>query len=98
MEEQKFEIKMDTEENPPPIVTFATSHLPVDSQLTAYLSELLQDPYNKWCLDCKVNQSTHAIVTFGIFVCETCAINHVTFFGRSATWPKRVLAEHWDDY
>lgn len=53
----------------PVIVTFSTSQLPVDSQLTAYLSELLNDPYNKWCLDCKVNQSTHAIVMFGIFVC-----------------------------
>lgn len=79
-------------------MAFATSQLPIDSHLTAYLTELLSDPYNKWCLDCKANRSTHAIVMFGIFVCEQCSIQHVTLFGKQATWPKRVLSEHWDDY
>ena len=79
-------------------MTFATSQLAVDSQLTAYLQEVLQDPYNKWCLDCKMNLSTHAIVLFGTFVCENCAQNIVQLFDRETTWPKRVLGEHWDDY
>ena len=66
--------------------------------MTAYLTEVLQDPYNKWCLDCKMNLSTHAIVFFGTFVCENCAQNVVQLFDRETTWPKRVLGEHWDDY
>ena len=39
-EEQKFDIK-DAEAPQTQIVTFATSQLPIDSQLTAYLTELL---------------------------------------------------------
>ena len=63
-------------------MTFATSQLPIDSQLTAYLTELLQDPYNKWCLDCKMNLSTHAVVMYGTFVCEDCTKNLTVEFGR----------------
>ncbi len=58
----------------------------------------MDDNYNKWCLDCRVNQATHCIVLFGIFVCMDCADKHVELFGRSQTWPKKVLAEQWDDY
>ena len=73
--------------------------LPIDRELTEYLTKILMDDnYNKWFLDCRVNQATHSIVSFGIFVCEDCAQKHVDLFGRSQTWPKKVLVEMWDDY
>lgn len=58
---------------------------------------MLDDPDNKWCLECKDIQSTHCIVFFGIFVCEECAGKIVDLFGRFSTWPKKVLQEQWDD-
>ena len=73
MEEEKIEIKKPEEAALPKVFTFTTSKLPQDPELSAYLQELLKDAYNKWCLDCKVSQSTHAIVYFGTFVCERCA-------------------------
>ena len=97
IEENKFDSK-DIDDPPIAIVTFLSSQYVVDSHLTAYLTEVLQDPYNKWCLDCKMNLSTHAIVFFGTFVCENCAGNIVNLFDRETTWPKKVLGEHWDDY
>jgi hypothetical protein len=45
-----------------------------------------------------VNQSTHAIVLFGIFVCEECADKIVEHFGFINTYPKKVMEEHWDDF
>ena len=80
-EEQKFGIK-DAEATQLGIITFASSQLPLDSQLTAYLTELLAEPYNKWCLDCKMNLATHAIVVYGTFVCEECSKKIVVLFGR----------------
>lgn len=82
----------------PKIFTFSSSKLPLNPELSSYLQELLKDAYNKWCLDCKVAQSTHAIVYFGTFVCERCANELTEVFGRAAIWPKKVLKEHWDDY
>ena len=81
------------------IESFQSSLLPLDPELKEYLAEtLMDDHYNKWCLDCRTQQATHSVVMFGIFVCEECANKHVELFGRSQTWPKKVLAEHWDDY
>jgi len=70
----------------------------VPEELTNYLMGLMQDPYNKYCIDCKVNLSTHAIVFFGIFVCEDCCQKIVDMFGFQATYPKRIMNEHWDDF
>ena len=62
------------------------------------MQELLKESYNKWCLDCKINKSTHAIVFYGTFVCERCATELVSQFGRAAIWPKKIFGEQWDDY
>lgn len=58
----------------------------------------MADKYNKYCIDCKLNLSTTAIVFYGTFVCDTCADKIVETFGFMATYPKRIFSEHWDDY
>ena len=56
------------------------------------------DPYNKFCVDCHRGQSTHACLTFGIFVCGPCAqVHQAAFGGRSRSQVKDVFGEHWDD-
>ena len=69
-EEQKFGIKDVENES---IVAFQSSITKKPEELTNYLQDLMTDSYNKYCIDCKVNLSTHAMVFFGIFVCEECA-------------------------
>lgn len=68
-------------------------------ELRAFLEEQLANPYNKYCLDCKKNQTTHAIVWLGVFVCKDCADLHkVTFGGNQYSYIKDVYGEQWDDY
>ena len=78
---------------------FKTSALPQPESLRTYLTSLLQgDPYNKFCVDCHHAQSTHACLSYGIFVCASCANIHTGVFGgRSRSQVKEVLAEQWDD-
>ena len=59
---------------------------------------MLEDPYNKYCIDCKINASTHAIVFLGTFVCYECMIKIKNAYGIENTYPKKVIGEHWDDY
>jgi len=60
---------------------------------------MTNNPYNKYCLDCRKNQTTHFLTWLGIFVCGECAEEHrVTFGGNQYTYVKDVLNEHWDDY
>jgi hypothetical protein len=43
-------------------------------ELTALLQDLLgKDTYNKFCIDCNRNESTHASITYGTFICGDCA-------------------------
>jgi hypothetical protein len=56
------------------------------------------DPYNRYCVDCLHQRSTHAVLSYGIFVCEACALKHRQ--GLYCTPPPRVknaLGENWDD-
>lgn len=49
---------------------FKTSSLPQPEELKKYLQTLLiSDPYNKFCIDCHVNMSSHACLAYGTFVC-----------------------------
>ena len=55
--------------------------------------------YNKYCIDCKKNQTTHFLVWYGSFVCKSCAEEHVEAFGGNQNvYSKDVYGEHWDDY
>jgi len=62
---------------------------------------LALNPYNKYCIDCKKNLTTHALIWLGIFVCEHCAFEHVDLLPHnsfSKVYPKKVMGEMWDDY
>lgn len=64
-----------------------------------YLEEKLANPYNKYCIDCKKNKTTHAIIWLGAFVCEECANMHKDLFGGNQySYVKNVYKENWDDY
>lgn len=59
----------------------------------------MSNPYNKYCIDCKKNQTTHAILWLGIFVCKNCADEHrANFGGNQKCYIKDVFGELWDDY
>lgn len=56
-------------------------------------------PFNRYCVDCKKNKSTHALLWVGIYVCQSCAdVHKVTFGGNKEVLAKHVLKEQWDDY
>ena len=65
-----------------PIIAFQSSTMPIAPELTKYLKERLKEPYNKYCLDCKINLSTHAICFFGIFVCFDCMLKIKNVYGH----------------
>lgn len=56
--------------------------------------------FNKYCIDCKKNITSHFHVFYGIFLCSGCADQHLEICeGRlSRCYIKDVLAESWDDY
>lgn len=56
-----------------PIKSFTTSQVQQSPQLREYLEELLLIPFNTFCIDCKENRTTHAVVWLGAFVCKKCA-------------------------
>jgi len=65
------------------VAMFKSSKFPQQPELKAFLQEKLANPYNKYCIDCKKNQTTHAIVWLGVFVCKDCAeLHRVTFGGN----------------
>ena len=78
---------------------FKSSSLPQQPELSKYLKEKLAIPYNKYCIDCKKNLTTHALIWLGTFVCETCALNHISLFGGNQySYIKNIMKEQWDDY
>lgn len=59
----------------------------------------MSDPFNKFCIDCKKNQTSHAILWLGSFVCKDCADEHRALFGgNNSCYIKDVFGELWDDY
>lgn len=73
--------------------------LPQPAQLNDYLRQYHQrDSYNKFCVDCNKNESTHASVTYGILLCAECAEIHRNEFGMDQSYIKSLFEELWDDY
>ena len=69
--------------------------------LQDFLAGLLKDPFNKFCIDCKKNKTTHALIWLGTFVCGQCAQNHLAYLAngqQSQVYCKEVHKEQWDDY
>lgn len=80
------------------VQTFKSSELDKPKEMHEYLLKRLEDPYNKYCIDCKRNTSTHCLVLYGAFVCANCANMHRQMFGFFNTYPKDLLTEQFDDY
>lgn len=66
--------------------------------MTQYLQSLLADPFNKFCVDCTKNESTHANISHGTFVCLACANLHQTQLGMDKTYIKPIFEDLWDQY
>lgn len=63
------------------------------------MEDLLKIPFNTYCVDCKENRTTHAIVWLGAFVCKKCADDLLkTVGGNHQVYVKDIFGEHWDDY
>ena len=68
------------------------------ARLTELLQELLQrDTYNKFCIDCNRNESTHASITYGTFICSDCALYHLAA-GMDKSYVKPIFGDLWDSY
>lgn len=74
-------------------------HLEQPPQLASLLTDLLaRDTYNKFCVDCNRNESTHASITYGIFVCQDCANAHIGLLGMEKSYIKPIFGDTWDSY
>ena len=60
---------------------FKASDFAQPPELQEFLKSKLQNPFNKYCLDCKKNLTTHALIWLGTFVCAGCAKIHRQNFG-----------------
>ncbi len=78
---------------------FKSSDLPQAEELKKYLQSVLtDDAFNKFCIDCQLKQSTHALLAYGIFVCKDCANEHIkVFHGKGRSQVKEIFTEQWDD-
>jgi len=76
---------------------------PIQPEVKAYLEDLLEDGFNAYCIDCKNNETTHCLVSYGTFVCKQCVIQHRRLFGNKTpgsinVYAKPIFTSHWDDY
>ena len=61
----------------------------------------MSNKFNKYCIDCQNNKTTHALIWHGIFVCKECAEKHLIELPKSSMstcYVKDVFGELWDDY
>ena len=87
--------------DPSSIKCVTSSQYPIPPELTDFLKKnMTGSPFNKYCIDCKRNKTTHALIWLGIFVCEGCSIQHLNLPNgcQSRMFVKDALKEHWDDY
>ena len=56
-------------------------------------------PFNMFCIDCKENRTTHAIIWLGAFVCKNCSADLLKAVGGNQhCYIKDMYNEHWDDF
>ena len=77
---------------------FKSSTYAVAEPVTKYLELQHAEGYNKFCIDCKVKETTHVLVCYGIFVCRECGAQHRAIFGQHYIGLKPIFNVHWDDY
>jgi len=64
-----------------------------------FLKQMLEsDAYNTYCVDCKLNISECCSLTFGIFICYKCAIDHQNLLGPGISFIKTLVSSEWDEY
>ena len=69
------------------------------TELKNLLQELLtRDTYNKFCIDCNRNESSHVCITYGTFICEECAKLHISVLGMDKSYVKPIFGDLWDSY
>lgn len=97
--EDQIPMNDEPEEIIPDIKSFKTSTMEQNPELKEYLEQLLKDPFNTFCIDCKQNKTSHAIVWLGAFVCADCAKALVKAQGgMQHCYVKEIFKEQWDDY
>ena len=68
-------------------------------KMTGLLRDLIdKDPYNKYCVDCNIRESTHCSVSYGVFLCGPCAQCHKQELGMQTSYVKDVFHELWDEF
>ena len=72
---------------------------PQTDTTSAVLKKLIfEDQFNAFCIDCQKNRSTHANVSFGVFICQECAIFHNANFPMCESYIKAAFDECWDSF
>lgn len=83
----------------PDVKYFQTSNEEQSAELKSYLEEMISNPFNNFCIDCKQNKTTYAIVWLGAFVCSDCANALIKAQGGNQhCYVKEIFKEQWDDY
>ena len=72
-DQQQEVLSDEPEELIPDVKCFVTSTQEQSSELKAYLEDLISNPFNNFCIDCKQNKTTYAVLWLGAFVCADCA-------------------------
>ena len=70
-------------------------------EVKAFLTQELKSPFNKFCIDCKKQKTTHALIWLGTYVCAGCKNRHMTelpYGSMFQIYPKEIMKEQWDDY
>ena len=87
------------EEQEEPIKIFRSSIIEQSIELKSYFNKVVRDPFNNFCIDCKNDKTTHAIIWLGAYVCGNCANKLVEAQGGNRhCYIKDIFNEQWDDY
>jgi hypothetical protein len=82
---------------------FKSSQFAIAPPVKTYLEVMMEDGFNRYCIDCKENEVTHCLISYGTFVCEKCAMTHHELFsmqnpGAISVYAKNIYNDHWDNY
>lgn len=63
------------------------------------MEDMMGNPFNHYCLSCKTQYSTHAILWLGAYCCVDCAKKvSDKSNGYAECYIKSIFNEQWDDY
>ena len=58
----------------------------------------MRDTYNKFCVDCNAKETLYANISYGTFLCDDCAKQHLDLYGMSSSYIKPIFNSVWDSY